>query len=157
MADPCSGADGALRAAVVAEARAWIGTPYHHQASCRGAGADCRGLVRGVWRALYGAEPEAPPAYTPDWGEVSGQETLMAAAGRHLIPIPPDGAGPGDVLLFRMRSPGPAKHLGILITPGLAPGRIVHAYARAAVCETHLSGPWLSRIAAAYRFPERTA
>ena len=37
-------------------ARAWIGTPYVHQGSACRAGADCLGLVRGVWRGLYGAE-----------------------------------------------------------------------------------------------------
>lgn len=44
---------------VVAEARGWVGTPYVHQASARGAGADCLGLVRGVWRGVFGDEPEA--------------------------------------------------------------------------------------------------
>lgn len=36
------------RAAVVAEARDWIGTPYRHQASVKHAGCDCLGLIRGV-------------------------------------------------------------------------------------------------------------
>ena len=48
-------------ACIVREARTWLGTPYLHQASVRGAGCDCLGLVRGVWRALYGREPEAVP------------------------------------------------------------------------------------------------
>lgn len=39
---------GVTRAAIVAEARRWLGTPYRHQASVIGAGADCLGLVRGV-------------------------------------------------------------------------------------------------------------
>ncbi|MEM1422329.1 MAG: peptidase P60, partial [Pseudomonadota bacterium] len=34
------------------EASRWIGTPYRHQASLRGVGCDCLGLLRGVWRAL---------------------------------------------------------------------------------------------------------
>ena len=38
------------RAAIVAEARAWIGTPYRHQASLKGIGCDCLGLLRGIWR-----------------------------------------------------------------------------------------------------------
>ena len=54
------------RATIVAEARAWIGTPYRHQGSLKGIGCDCLGLVRGVWRAVAGAEPEAVPAYAPD-------------------------------------------------------------------------------------------
>ena len=51
-----------MTADVVATARGWLGTPYLHQASCRGAGCDCLGLLRGLWRALAGAEPAARPA-----------------------------------------------------------------------------------------------
>ncbi len=69
---------------VVAAARAWIGTPYHHQASVRGVGADCLGLVRGVYREVMGRDPEVAPAYSRDWGETDGLETLLNAAGRHL-------------------------------------------------------------------------
>ncbi|MCK4713545.1 MAG: peptidase, partial [Marinosulfonomonas sp.] len=54
-------------------ARGWIGTPYRHQASVKGAGADCLGLLRGIWCEVYGAEPEAVPAYTPDWSEPQGE------------------------------------------------------------------------------------
>src|SRR6185437_17129428 len=52
---------------IVAEARAWIGTPYRHQGSLKGIGCDCLGLVRGVWRGVIGAEPERAPPYAPDW------------------------------------------------------------------------------------------
>ena len=75
------------RADIVDEARKWIGTPYRHQASRMGVGADCLGLIRGVWRGVIGAEPEAVPAYTPDWAEALGDETLLAAARRHLVEI----------------------------------------------------------------------
>jgi len=106
--------------AVVAEARAWIGTPYVHQASVQGAGCDCLGLVRGVWRALYGAEPEAVPAYTPDWSEPQGAEILFAAARRHMRPV--QGVWlPGQVLLFRMRDGAVAKHLGLMAADGPRP------------------------------------
>jgi len=54
---------------VLALAEPWIGTPYRHQASLRGVGCDCLGLIRGVWRELYGSEPELPPPYAPDWAE----------------------------------------------------------------------------------------
>jgi NlpC/P60 family putative phage cell wall peptidase len=42
------------RTRIIAEARAFIGTPYRHQASLQGVGCDCLGLVRGVWRAIHG-------------------------------------------------------------------------------------------------------
>lgn len=134
---------------IVAEARSWIGTPYRHQASLKGVGCDCLGLVRGIWRALYGAEPEATPAYSPDWAEVSGDERLAAAARRHLIEVATHDAQPGDVLLFRWRPLLPAKHAAILVTPD----RMIHAYDGAAVAEVHFAPFWRRRIAFAFRFP----
>lgn len=134
---------------VVAAARGWIGTPYLHQASARGAGTDCLGLLRGVWREVVGPEPEAVPAYTRDWSEPSREEALWAAALRHLGP----GRGePGDVLLFRMRAGAVAKHVGILARTG--PGAsFVHAYSGHAVLESPLSAPWERRVAARFAFP----
>ena len=79
-----------------------IGTPYVHQASVRGAGADCLGLVRGVWREILGEEPEVPPPYTADWGETGREELLMAAGLRHMAQVT-GGWAEGQVLLFRMR------------------------------------------------------
>ncbi len=139
--------------AALAEARRWIGTPYVHQCSARGAGADCLGLVRGVWRALYGTEPETVPPYTPDWSEPQREERLWRAAVAHLAPVA-GNAAPGDVLLFRMRRMGVAKHLGIAACTGAAP-TFVHAYSGHAVMESPLSTPWKRRIVARFRFPER--
>jgi len=142
-----------MRGRVLKEARTWLGTPYCHQASRRGAGCDCLGLVRGIWRALYGAEPEAVPPYTPDWAEVAGAETLRDAAMRHLAEIGRDKARPGDVLLFRPDLDGPAKHCAILS----APDRIIHAYWARAVSETALTPWWKRRCVAAFAFPESEA
>ena len=134
--------------AIVQAARAWIGTPYKHQASLRGLGADCIGLVRGVWRDSIGEEPEALPAYSPNWFD--GEPLLEAAMARHFEKIDVIAALPGDVLLFRMRAGAPAKHCAILS----APMKIIHAYWGRGVTETHLVPWWQRRIAAAYSFPE---
>lgn len=132
-------------------ARGWLGTPYVHQASMRGSGADCLGLIRGVWRDLHGIEPEVPPPYTADWAECGGVEVLMAAAMRHLRPVPQGAAwSGGQVLLFRMRPGAVAKHLGILTEGGL---RFVHAYDAHGVIESPLTPPWRSRVVARFRFP----
>ncbi|MTW15177.1 peptidase P60 [Rhodoplanes serenus] len=138
------------RATIVAEARSWIGTPYRHQASVKGVGCDCLGLVRGVWRALHGDEPEPLPAYTPDWAEATGRDTLLAAAGRHLITIAPDTARPGDVLLFRWRAGLPAKHAAIVTAPDL----MVHAHDGARVAEVVIAPWWRRRIAGTFAFPD---
>lgn len=137
------------RAAIIAEAQTWLGTPYRHQASAKGAGCDCLGLVRGVWRALYGAEPETPPPYTPDWAERRGQETLREAARRHLVEVCVGQAQPGDVLLFRISPEAPMKHAAILV----AEDRIVHAYWGRAVVESRMTPFWRDRLTAAFSFP----
>jgi NlpC/P60 family putative phage cell wall peptidase len=137
------------RAAIVSEARAWIGTPYRPQASLKGVGCDCLGLVRGVWRAVCGAEPEAVPAYAPDWAEASRRETLAEAGQRHLIEIDPAQFALGDMLLFRWRNGFVAKHAAIVTAADL----MVHAHDGAAVAEVAIAPWWRRRIAYAFRFP----
>lgn len=138
---------------IVASARGWIGTPYLHQASCKGAGADCLGLLRGVWREVLGAEPETPPAYSMDWSEAARIEALWGAARRHLVPKAWEEEAPGDVLLFRMREGAVAKHLGIAGLIG-ANASFIHAYSSHAVIESPLSLPWRRRIVARFTFPK---
>lgn len=141
--------DPAFRDLIVAEARAWLATPYRHQASLKGVGCDCLGLVRGVWRALIGPEPEEPGAYSPDWAEALRAERLADAARRYMIPIAPRAAGRGDVVLFRWRDDMPAKHAAILT----GEGTFIHAYSGAAVCESPYGSWWRQRSAFAFAFP----
>jgi len=134
---------------VVAIARQWIGTPYHHQASAKGIGTDCLGLVRGVYQALYGFEAEVPPAYSRDWAEAGRQETMVSGARRHLIEKQIADVTIGDVILFRIKSHCVAKHTAILTTPT----SMVHAMEGVPVCEVHLTRWWRRRIAAIFSFP----
>lgn len=133
---------------IVEAALGWVGTPYHHQASARGVGCDCLGLVRGVWRDVIGAEPEAMPAYTADWAEAHGRETLLEGAARHFTPA--GEAKPGSILVFRWKAGAPAKHVGIATSQG----RFVHAYQSAGkAVDCALTRPWAGRLAAVFDFP----
>jgi NlpC/P60 family putative phage cell wall peptidase len=135
---------------IVALAQGWIGTPYRHQGATKGIGCDCIGLVRGLWRALYGEEPEAVSPYAPDWAERSGEDRLSDAARRLFgEPVPLAAAEPGDLLLFRWRADCAAKHAGILV----GPAHFIHAYEQAAVTRSALVPSWRRRIAAVHRFP----
>ncbi|PZX17705.1 NlpC/P60 family putative phage cell wall peptidase [Palleronia aestuarii] len=138
---------------VVEIARLWIGTPYVHQASCRGAGTDCLGLVRGVWRELGGAETISIPPYTADWSEAQGEERLLRGARHVLIEAAQGPVMEGQVLLFRMRERAVAKHLGIVGQGGDEP-TFIHAFSGHHVVETALSAPWVRRIVARFDFPE---
>ena len=136
------------REAVVAAARAWIGTPYHHQASLRGVGCDCLGLVRGIWRELVGPEPEPMRPYSPDWAEAGAGETLLELGDRYFDHVASREWRRGDVLAFRFHDGVPAKHLGIATDAQ----RMIHAHDGACVAEVAIGG-WRHRIARVYAFP----
>ncbi|HEY4112855.1 MAG TPA: hypothetical protein VGM17_02235 [Rhizomicrobium sp.] len=137
---------------IVAAARAWLGTPYIHQASVKGVGCDCLGLLRGIWRELVGPEPEGLPAYSADWAEAKRQETLRDALARHLAPVALHAIAPGNIVLFRMLTHGPAKHCGIV---GQMDGRrtLIHARQNKRVSEEMFTGAWLRKLAYAFAMP----
>ncbi len=139
-------ANNTLRAQIIAETRSWIDTPYLHQASVKNVGCDCLGLVRGIWRAVYGDEPEATPAYSPDWAESAKYEQLAFAARRHMHEIDPAAFRPADLLIFRWRPHVPAKHLAVAVSATT----MVHAQQGARVCEVPISNWWQRHIAYAF-------
>jgi NlpC/P60 family putative phage cell wall peptidase len=142
-------AQDAHRARIVAAAQGWLGTPYRHQASLKGVGCDCLGLLRGVWREVMGDEPLVAPPYPANWAAQGRQERLLEAAGAVLMPLAIGAARAGDVLLFRWKPHLPAMHCAILA----GPDAIIHAYEGAAVAMTPFEGPWARRVSHAFAFP----
>ncbi|HRF07213.1 MAG TPA: hypothetical protein PL193_01010 [Xanthobacteraceae bacterium] len=115
------------REEIVGKARGWIGTPYRHQASCKGVDCDCLGFLRGLWREIYGEEPELPPPYAADRAEASKRETLAEAARRHMEEIALDdlvaagGQVIGDTNTFVGSATGPRYNVtanGIMYAAG---------------------------------------
>lgn len=134
---------------IVAIARSWIGTPYVHQASVKGAGCDCLGLLRGVWRELHGEEAEDIPPYRPDW-DTPGGEVLRDGLARHLAAIALADIAPGDVVLFRMVPRAGARHCAIV---GAKDGvlTLIHARQNKRVGEEPLTAFWRRKLAYAFR------
>lgn len=135
---------------IVNAARAWIGTPYRHQASRIGAGCDCLGLLRGVWREVIGNEPMKVPPYRADWRDPLNAGALEEAANSYLVKI---SASPqeGDVVLFKMLRSHPPKHCGIMVSNM----SFVHAQEQLGTVEAALSDAWAARIFAIYSFPTK--
>ena len=150
MIDPESPRRGIRREEIVCTARGWLGTPYQHQASLRGVGCDCLGLLRGVWRELYGPEPQTPEPYSPAWAELAEGDPLLAAAARHLVPCASFVLQPGSVLVFRWRTNVAAKHCGIVTSAG----RFLHAHDGASVAEVTIVPGWRRRIVGVFDFPD---
>lgn len=131
------------------EARLWLGTPYRHQAAMCGAGCDCLGLLRGVWRGLYGSEPESVPAYPAELRRDADPGRLLRAAETHLVRVDRPIL-PGDVLLFQLRADLPPRHCGIATVEH----GFIHAQERLGVIETPLLLSWQRRVAGIFAFPE---
>lgn len=144
MAGRCS----MRREDVVVAARAWVGTPYRHRAATLGAGCDCLGLLRGVWRELHGIEPMAVPNYRADWRDGRHAEDFRYLADELLTPA---SVGPeaGQVILFRLGRTRVPRHCGIAISGD----RFIHAQEGLGVIEANLSEGWRRRVAGLYEFP----
>lgn len=136
------------RSRITTLARCWLGTPYHHQASLKGLGCDCIGLVRGVYKELYNYDPPVPN-YSWDWGDVNNNEGILKAAFEYLNPIDLKDYDEGDVVVLRWKYYTVAKHAMILTSTNTA----IHAYNKSPVSEIHLSDWWKARIVSAFKFP----
>jgi NlpC/P60 family putative phage cell wall peptidase len=113
------------RAAVVAAARRWLGTPYHHMADIPGVGVDCAMILVRVFCDLALIEPFDPRPYTRDWMLHRDDERYLGIllASAHEV----KATAPGDVMLFRV---GRCYAHGGIVTKA-EPLTVLHAYAPA--------------------------
>ena len=130
-------------------ARTWIGTPYHHQASVKGVGVDCVGLIRGIYSEMYGQEAPYLINYSADWGDTNGNEDMLKAARTYLEPVPRKQLAAGHVVLLRWQDHRVAKHSMIMTSPITA----IHAYEKDAVAEINLHRWWLDKIVFVFTWP----
>lgn len=107
------------RAAVVAEARSWLRTPYHHAARLKGVGVDCAMLLAEVYAAVGLVPRITPEAYPPDWHLHRGEQKFLAWVARYAFPV--EDPLPGDAAMYRF---GRAAAHGAIV---IAWPRIIHA------------------------------
>ncbi len=138
------------RAAVVAEARNWLGTRWQHQASLKGVGCDCVGLVVGVARVLkiaaateYDLMPELR-----GYGRQPDPVLLLAGCDHLMQRLNLSEVAQGDVLVLKFELE--PQHFAIVSQ--VDPLYMVHALAQARkVVEHRVDFLWLRRIVRAYR------
>ncbi|MFZ1109862.1 MAG: hypothetical protein WAN43_16125 [Rhodomicrobium sp.] len=134
------------REAVVAAARKWVGTPYHHMADIKGVGVDCAMILVRVYVDLGLVEAFDPRPYPHDWMLHRDDERYLGFLfdrARQADPSTGSGPRPGDVMMFKV---GRCFAHGAIITT-TDPLRIVHAYASAgmAIEEEPMRNSELSR------------
>jgi NlpC/P60 family putative phage cell wall peptidase len=140
-----------LRAQVVAEAKSWLGTPYHHHARIKGVGVDCAQLLCAVYEAC-GCVPHIDLGnYAHDWHLHRGEEAFfrwLAAVGAKSLPSD-EQPEPGDVAVFRY---GRAFSHGAVVVERGSPGSVVHAYiGRGVICSRLDQEPLQGRMMRLWR------
>jgi hypothetical protein len=141
----------ATRAEIVAEARRWLGTPFHHQGYKRGGGADCVGLICGIALELgiEGAEEWRDGAQYHQYGRPPNPRFLLKTCDHFLDKIEIDAAHEADIFVLSFeREP---MHFGLITQ--VDPIYVVHAlYGIGRVVEHRFDALWQSRIRLAYAF-----
>ena len=113
------------RVKVTAEARLWIGTPYHSCADVRNAGVDCGMLIVRVFVDAGFVPPFDPRPYPQDWHLHRSEEKYLGFVFDRCHEV--EAPGLGDVVVFRY---GRCYAHGGIVT-GLDPLTIVHAFSPA--------------------------
>jgi NlpC/P60 family putative phage cell wall peptidase len=132
------------RAAVVAEARTWIATPYHHEARLKGIGVDCAQLLAGVFSSVGLIAPPRVPHYPPDWHLHRDAERYLGVILAHAREFDSSTSSvpqPGDVVLWRF---GRCFSHGAIVS---AWPKVIHSYIGKGCQEDDITtAPWLGFI-----------
>jgi NlpC/P60 family putative phage cell wall peptidase len=104
------------RAAVVAEAMTWLGTPWMHMARLKGVGVDCANLPIAVYAACGLIEPFEPPPYPRDWHIHMREERIVPVIERFGREIEPADAQTADLLVFKIGHV--FSHCALVVRPG---------------------------------------
>ena len=90
------------RAAIVAEALTWIGTPYAPDAAIKGVGIDCAQLPLAVYQAVGLIDPAFKTGFYPqEWHIHRDRERLLGVAGGFGKLVPLAEIKPGDLLAVK--------------------------------------------------------
>lgn len=137
---------------IIQEAKEWVGTPYQHQASLKGIGCDCLGLVRGIASDLGYLPPnlnKTDPETIGYGNQPYGK--LVPLFVKYCQEIPLNALSEGHILIFKIkREP---QHCAIFI----GNNTIIHALITVpCVVEHEMDIDWLSKITNVFRFPDDT-
>ena len=109
------------RAAVVREAKAWLGTPYAHRQQLKGLGVDCAQFPLAVYTAAGVIGAIDVGAYSPQWHLHRSRELYIEWVSRFAREIAPEQARGGDFAVWRY---GRTFSHGAIV---LEPPRVIHA------------------------------
>lgn len=149
-----------LRFSIVAEARSWVGTCFHHQGRLKkshdsNGGCDCLGLIIETAKKLSLKDKYGNPISSLDqsnYSEIPDGSYLREKLSLHLKEKSKNDLLPGDLALFNFFNN--SQHLAIVADAAYGSENhltIIHAYFSAnAVCEHFLDSKWRNRLVSVY-------
>lgn len=141
-----------MRSNIIAEAREWIGTPYHHQAMLKGVGCDCVGFVVGVGirSGALDITDNDIKSYS-GYGRVPNPSHMRKHMERFLVET--DEPEIGDIIWLQWRHNLP-MHLAIL-SEYKERRTIIHSFRDAGgVVEHNFNDLWDNKVNSYWRFGE---
>lgn len=126
-----------LRDQIVANAREWLGTPYHHN-QCSKYGIDCVQFTKVVAESVG-----IPQVVHPNYYNIPRNDYLLEIFNKHSNFKRVATILPGDILVFRIA--GLPHHVGIATSKNT----FIHTDYRQGVVEINL-GNWVDRCVAVY-------
>ena len=124
----------------VAAARAYIGTPFHHQGRMPDVGLDCAGVIVCA-AAACGIFIEDQQGY----GRIPSNGLLQQAVEKHCVRVDTSSVETGDIMLFAFRNE--PQHLAVYDH-----GLLIHAYSDVnRVVENSFDETWQHRLRGCWR------
>ena len=121
-----------IREAVLAEARTWLGTPFHHKAMVKGVGVDCAHFLLGVFSAVGVVPRFSVDHYPPDWHFHRGEERFLGILSQYADIV--NAPETGDVAMFKFGRC--ASHGAVVV----AWPQVIHSYIGQGVVFTDAEG-----------------
>jgi cell wall-associated NlpC family hydrolase len=116
------------RAAVIAEAKTWLGTPWRHAADIKGQAVDCGMLLARCFIDCGIVAPFDPRPYERTWFMHHSEERFVGWIIDKLGGVEVEYPRPGDVIVYRWGRC--YSHGALLVEPQL----IIHAAAWTGAC-----------------------
>jgi NlpC/P60 family putative phage cell wall peptidase len=136
----------AARAAIIKEARTWLGTPFKHATGIKRVGCDCVFLCLRTMQARRLAPLDFDPRpYPRDWYMHKTEELILKGLSVHARQITEEEATTGDIAVYRIGHT--ASHLAIIVDAryiihAYAPQKIVGLHERRSPLRGHLDSYW---------------
>jgi len=126
---------------IVAIARTWIDTPFHHQGRVKNVGVDCAGLIIKVGHELGLLDFDVS-----NYGREPAKEMMQHYLNKYFERI--TKLEDGCILLMKFVTE--PQHLAIYTKDNT----IIHAYQSVKKCVEHtFNDKWAKRVVAMYRYP----